>query len=102
MTRTPDRAALPKSVSSSRAAINTTAKSTRQTSVANLGQRPRERPIYPRPMKFAPDIAGLYATANLLPSPAVEALVERLIDLLDRRAGDPDFEPGDMEPDNEV
>lgn len=50
-------------------------------------------------MNFDPDIAGLYATANLLPSPAVAALVERLIDLLDRRAGDPDFEPGDMEPD---
>ena len=51
-------------------------------------------------MEFEPDIAGLYATANLLPSRAVAALVERLIDLLDRRAGDPDLELDDMGPDD--
>ena len=39
---------------------------------------------------------------NLLPSPAVAALVERLIALRYRRAGDPDFELGDMELDDRL
>ena len=52
--------------------------------------------IYDAEMEFDADIAGMLATANVLPSPLVAAhLVEKLIDLLDRRAGDPDFEPGD-------
>ena len=51
-------------------------------------------------MEFDVDIAGVLAVANVLPSSAVGHLVEQLIDLLDRRAGDPDFEPGDMEPDD--
>ena len=53
-------------------------------------------------MEYDADIAGMLATANVLPSPLVAHLVERLIDLLDRRGGDPDFEPGDMEPDDHL
>ena len=53
-------------------------------------------------MEFDADVAGMLAVANVLPSAVVGQLVERLIDLLDRRAGDPDFGPGDMEPDDHL
>ena len=56
--------------------------------------------FYGAGMKFELNIAALYATASLLPSRAVAALLERLVDLLNRRAGDPDFDPGATAPDH--
>ena len=53
-------------------------------------------------MEFDPAIEGLYETANLLPSSAVAALVDRLSALLNRRAGNPDLELGDMELDDRL
>ena len=49
-------------------------------------------------MEFDADVAGVLAVANVLPSAVVGHLVEQLIDLPDRRPGDPDFESGDMAP----
>ena len=53
-------------------------------------------------MEFDTDVAGMLAVANVLPSAVVGHLVQQRIDLLDRRAGDPDFEPGDTEPDDHL
>ena len=50
-------------------------------------------------MEYDTDIAGMLATANVLPSAVAGHLFEWLVDLLDRCAGDTDFELGDMEPD---